>query len=76
MESLRFENNDKIEGNAAIIQLALQEALRELQEQKQINHQLSIKVLVLQEKYDKIKEICQQSKTSKKAKAILKELGE
>lgn len=57
MKLLDFNNKDKIEGNAAIIQLALQEALRELQEQKQINHQLSIKVLVLQEKYDKIKEI-------------------
>lgn len=74
------ENKNKKEnkgmGNDIINQLALQEALRELKEQKDINHKLSIKVLVLQEKIDTIIKTCEESKTSKIAKAILKELGE
>lgn len=87
------EKKNKGTGNDIINQLALQEALRELKEQKDINHQLSVKMLVLEEKNEettkletnlqtlistneRIKAICKASKTSKVAKAILKELGE
>lgn len=70
------KNKNKGTGNDIINQLALQEALRELKEQKDINHNLSIKVLALQENFDTIIKTCKESKTSKIAKAILKELGE
>lgn len=63
-------------GNDIINQLALQEALRELKVEKKINEDLNNSLAIYHDTEMKIKEICKQSKTSKIAKAILKELGE
>ena len=70
-------------GNDIINQLALQEALRELKTEKKITNELRLDLQIfdkeneeLKQKINSIKEICKQSKTSKIAKAILKELGE
>lgn len=70
------KNENKGMGNDIINQLALQEALRELKEERKLNEDLNNSLAVYNDTEMKIKEICQQSKTSKIAKAILKELGE
>lgn len=70
------KNENKGTGNDIIKHLALQKALEELKEQKNKNDNLQINIMVLQNTINKIKEICKESKTSKIAKAILKELGE
>lgn len=70
------KNENKGMGNDIINQLALQEALRELKQERAINESLQKNIEVLNTTIEKIKEICKQSKTSKIAKAILKELGE
>ena len=69
-------NPNKGTGNDIIKHLALQKALEELKEQKNKNDNLQMNIMVLQNTINKIKEICRESKTSKIAKAILKELGE
>lgn len=70
------KNKNKGMGNDIINQLALQEALRELKLEKKKNEDLNNSLATYHDTEMKIKEICQQSKTSKIAKAILKELGE
>lgn len=77
------KNENKGMGNDIINQLALQEALRELKTEKKITNELRLDLQIfdreneeLKQKINSIKEICKQSKTSKIAKAILKELGE
>jgi hypothetical protein len=70
------KNENKGIGNDIINQLALQESLRELKQEKAINESLEKNMEVLNTTIEKIKLICKESKTSKIAKAILKELGE
>jgi hypothetical protein len=70
------KNKNKGTGNDVINQLALQEALRELKQERAINESLQKNIEVLNVTVEKIKIMCKESKTSKIAKAILKELGE
>ena len=70
------KNENKGTGNDIINQLALQEALRELKQEREITKKLEDNLNVMINSYDKIKEICNANKRSKIAKEILKELGE
>lgn len=63
------DKNAKLQENNAIYTTANKKLIKE-------NQNLENNLATMIETYDKIKAICKDSKTSKMAKAILKELGE